>query len=219
MGVVNFGIPLEEANHLRSVLGLKVAVEGGTYQGGTAKKLSNYFDKVYTIEKSEAMIEIAKKNLVGIENVSILDGDTRSNLPNLLSKEDNILFWLDSHWSGGETYGEQDECPLIEELELIFNSNLGKCVILIDDARLFMAPPPEPHDERVWPSIADITSVLPDSWDLIIWNDVIFVTPKAIEFRKYMQKKTTSEWIRCGQGKDPGFRNCLRGLVRFFIRK
>jgi hypothetical protein len=218
MGVVNFGIPIEEANYLREIMSLGVAVEGGTYRGGTAKKLGKLFDKVYTIEKSEQLFGVAKKNLTGISNIKLLKGDTRTSLPGILNSEDGILFWLDAHWSGGETYGEQDECPLIEELELIFNSK-KKCAILIDDARLFMAPPPAPHDESVWPSIVDITAVLPSDWDLIIWNDVIYITVSKIRFRRHMQTRTTSEWLNFPNSKKINFKKRLRSMFRFAFRK
>jgi hypothetical protein len=218
MGVVNFGIPIEEANYLREIMSLGIAVEGGTYRGGTAKELSKLFDKVYTIEKSEQMFSEAEKNLNGISNIKLLKGDTRTNLPSILNSEDGILFWLDAHWSGGKTYGEQDECPLIEELKLIFNSK-KKCAILIDDARLFMAPPPTPHDESAWPSIADIAAVLPSDWDLIIWNDVIYITVSEIRFRRHMQTRTTSERLNFSNSKKLKFKTRLRNMFRFTFKK
>ena len=54
-------------------------------------------------------------------NITLLRGDTRDDLQLLLSDIDNV-FWLDANWSGGETYREQDECPLLKELDIIFNS-------------------------------------------------------------------------------------------------
>lgn len=213
MGIVNFGVPLDDASYLAETMDLKVAVEGGTYRGDTTKLLSKLFARVYTIEKSEHMYAEAEKKLAGISNIQMLKGDTRTNLPIILDSEDGILFWLDAHWSGGKTYGEQDECPLIEELELIFKADLDNYAILIDDARLFMAPPPSPHDESLWPSIADISLILPDGWDMTIWNDVIFVTPQLIRFREYMQLRTTSDWNRLRKGI---LKNYLRGLIRFY---
>lgn len=106
MGLINFGIPLQEANFLREEMSLNIAIEGGTFTGGTAKKLSHYFSDVLTIEKSDSMLCMAKQNLKDIKNITILKGDTRSNLPVLLSKYDNILFWLDAHWSGGGPMGK-----------------------------------------------------------------------------------------------------------------
>ena len=142
MGIVHLGIPKQQAKWLREKMNLNILVEGGTYLGETAKTLSREFEKIYTIEKSDVIFEKSKRNIGGISNIIQLRGDTREHLPKLVSENDNVLFWLDSHWSGGDTYGEQDECPLLQELNIIFSSTMKNYAILIDDARLFLAPPP-----------------------------------------------------------------------------
>ncbi len=81
-------------------------------------------------------------------------------MADILNQNDNILFGLYAHWSGGETYGEDDECPLLDELEIIFGYDKNYA-ILIDDARLFLAPPPHPHNIQAWPSLTDILRILP----------------------------------------------------------
>lgn len=93
-------------------------------------------------------------------------------------------------WGG--TYGKNDECPLLDELGLIFSAGLSNFAILIDDARLFLAPPPYPHAINAWPTIIEVTKTLPAGWDMIIFDDVIFITPEDINFREYMQKKITN---------------------------
>jgi hypothetical protein len=62
------------------------------------------------------------------------------------------MFWLNGHWSGGQTYGENDECPLIEEIGEI-NMSTDTHFLFIDAARLFTSPPPLPHHIERWPSI------------------------------------------------------------------
>lgn len=194
MGLINFGAPEKETEFLKKSLGLDVFVEGGTYKGGTAKKMSDSFRKVYTIEKSEIMHETAKENLKDIHNITMLKGDTREHLSKILDNNDNILFWLDAHWSGGDTYGEEDECPLIEELEIIFDYSKNY-IILIDDARLFLAPPPHPHKFQNWQSLTDIMKTLPDSWEMIEYEDVIYIYPKKIDniFKSFLQDNITKK--------------------------
>ena len=117
----------------------------------------------------------AKTNITGIGNISLLKGDTSAHLPEILMSEDNILFLMDAHWSGRVTYSEQDECPLVDEIMNIFQ--LEKvCAILVDDACLFMASPQRLHNKKSWPSVADISSVIPTDWDLVIYKDVIYIT-------------------------------------------
>ena len=140
------------------------------------------------------MIELSRKRLDGIDNIIQLNGDTRDHLKKILSNNDNILFWLDSHWSGGETYGKNDECPLLEELKIIFNSRLKNFVILIDDARLFLSPPPLPHEIINWPNIRQIFNFIPSSYDVVISEDVIIIFPVSTNFLKFMQNKNTEDW-------------------------
>jgi hypothetical protein len=101
-------------------------------------------------------------------------------LPEILSEigDKKTVFWLDGHWSAGETAGEEDECPLLGELNLI--SKREGDVILIDDARYFLSPPGKPHNPDKWPTISDIVKLLdtPDNKRYIqIVDDVIFAVP------------------------------------------
>ena len=194
MGLINFGVPEEEIEFLKHVMKLDVFVEGGTYKGGTAKSMGKKFRKIFTIEKSDIMFEIAKENLKDTNNITLLKGDTREHLDSIIANNENILFWLDAHWSGGDTYGEEDECPLIEELDIIFKYQKNY-VILIDDARLFLAPPPYPHNFNNWQSLTDIMKVIPESWELIEFEDVIYLFPKEInnEFKSFLQSIVTKQ--------------------------
>jgi len=204
MGIVNFGIPTEHVKWLKKELNLKIFIEGGTYSGGTAKEMAQYFEHVYTIEKSEKMYTLSQNNLNKCKNVTLLKGDTREYLNELMDKNDNILLWLDAHWSGGDTYGEDDECPLMEELKIIFQFNKN-FVILIDDARLFLSPPPLPHKYKKWPIYDDIIRFLPQNWRTMVYEDVIYVYPNKIsdELNFYMQtlakkqngKEKENSWI------------------------
>lgn len=192
MGLINFGIPFEITDWFINQLELDVFVEGGTYMGNTAKKMSTMFNKVYTIENSSTMYEYSKKNLSSIKNITQIKGDTRSHLKKLVKENDNLLFWLDSHWSGGDTYGEDDECPVLEELEIIFEHDKNY-VILIDDARLFLSPPPIPHQIGNWPSYKEIIDSLPKNWESLVFDDVIYVFPEKIsnQFKLEIQRLNT----------------------------
>lgn len=195
MGMVEFGIPKKEALFLKNLLNLDVFVESGTYRGGTAVWASKNFNKVYTIEKLDVMYEVAKKNVSAISNIILIKGDTREELAKIISKNENILFWLDSHWSGGDSYGEGDECPLIEELRIIFKYQKNYA-ILIDDARLFLAPPPKPHNFKQWPSLKDIVNIMPVDWEILIYEDVIYLNPDFIknDFKSFIQYEVTEKW-------------------------
>ena len=51
----------------------------------------------------------------------------------------DISFWLDGHFSQGETFKGLNDTPILEELKIIsdFLSKMSNVTILIDDVRLF----------------------------------------------------------------------------------
>ena len=83
--------------------------------------------------------------------------DSREGLRRIVPQLDGpALFWLDAHWCGTDetmTAGAEDQCPLIDELSII-NASPYEHVILVDDARFFLAPPPPPNELRMWPDAA-----------------------------------------------------------------
>ena len=56
-----------------------------------------------------------------------------------LKNDDEIVFFLDGHFSGGITYFSDIETPILEELEFIkkIAGQTKKIVVLIDDVRCF----------------------------------------------------------------------------------
>jgi len=217
MGIVNLGAPENHVRFLKNKMDLDTFVEGGTYTGGTALLMSDFFHKVYTIEKSDDMYEIANKNIDARHNITLLKGDTREHLEKIVSENNNLLFWLDAHWSCGLTYGENDECPLIQELEIIF-AQQKNFAILIDDARQFLAPPPEPHKYYNWPSLKEIINVLPQGFSITVFEDVIYLVPESIsdEFKTHIQNAVTKNWKEYNENKkgsiSKGIRLAIKGL-------
>jgi hypothetical protein len=92
-------------------------------------------------------------------HVKLLQGDSRTILPTLVDPAVPTLYFLDGHWSGGPTAGEEAECPVIEELEAIAGGHPDDCVF-VDDARLFTAAPPPPHDPADWPDLVEVLDLL-----------------------------------------------------------
>jgi hypothetical protein len=117
---------------------LKVLVETGTYYGDMIEAMKNIFDKIYSIELSQELFQRAKKRFKNQKQVELIQGDSGIELKSLISKIDRpTLFWLDGHYSAGETAKGDKETPIFEELQHIFDMpDLGH-VIIIDDARSF----------------------------------------------------------------------------------
>lgn len=189
MGIVTRGIPDGIAIELAKLNGSTVFVESGTYHGDTTRWASEHFEKVYTIEREENLYEQYSSQLEKIKGVSAHLGNSKEVLPMIVSEihKQKALFWLDGHWSGGETAGEDEECPLLEELACL--SNRMEDIILIDDARLFLCAPPHPHKSAQWPTITDIVNVLSgfgNKMFIQVIEDVIFIIPDKGELKKHL---------------------------------
>ena len=180
MGLTSHGVPTEVVLSLAKHAGASVFVEAGTFMGGTTRWASAHFKSVFTIELSDGLYQGFSEELRKLGNVEPLQGDSRTVLPGILPKlEGNVaVHWLDDHWSGQGTAGEHDECPILGELLLLEGRHDD--IILIDDARLFLAAPPSPHKPDHWPTISETVDALRKGGNdrfIQIFDDVIFAVP------------------------------------------
>lgn len=179
MGVVYKGIP-PLAIKIQKLMLLDTFVETGTFKGDPVAAMAPVFSKIFTIEQSPHFAALARQRFASNEAITVCQGDSRRFLPEILNQTDNLLLWLDAHWSqkveGQATAGAEDQCPLLEELQLVSAYTSSKNIaILIDDARLFMAPPPASFDLGHWPTIDQVISALPQDYACFIYDDVIFL--------------------------------------------
>ena len=117
--------------------GLTTLIETGTYQGEMIQAMMNHFEKIYSIELSPALWKQVNEKFKSNKKVKILCGDSGEILGEILTTISvPCLFWLDAHYSSGETAKGNLDTPIIKELETILSHNRNH-VILIDDARLF----------------------------------------------------------------------------------
>lgn len=112
-------------------------IETGTYLGDTIFNVEPYFDKLYTVEFSEKYYNNAKNRYYG-NKIHFLLGDSAFVFEDLLPKiTDKSIFFLDGHYSGGDTGKSIKDCPLEEEITHIHNLFQNEAIIIIDDFRLF----------------------------------------------------------------------------------
>lgn len=182
MGIVSTGIPRELTLRLAAAVGSKAFVETGTYRGGTTRWAAEHFARVYTIEKASTLFDAFSPELARLPGVRTIFGDSRNVLPEVMKEigDEPALIWLDGHWSGGDTSGLEDECPVLEELQCL--AHRPSDIILIDDARFFLAAPPRPHNPCQWPTIVDLVVAF-DSFGegrlLQVIDDVIVLVPNV----------------------------------------
>jgi SAM-dependent methyltransferase len=164
--------------HLRAHR-LKVFVETGTFLGETAAALAPMAAKVVTIELSSELVDVARRHLARAKNVSVFHGDSALLLPSVLADlHEPALFWLDGHYSEGNTARGLTDTPVREELAAILRHASGGHVILIDDARAF--------EGGEYPTIAEIEWIvheLAPAYCVSVRHDIIRVLPPNSPFR------------------------------------
>ena len=114
-------------------LKFETIVETGTEYGFTTKFFSQFSNKIISIEKSNAIYTIARKNLASEKNIQLILNDSK-NLEKILKKDklninknENTFFYLDAH--------SDDDYPLIDEIQYILK-NFNNSIILIDDFQI-----------------------------------------------------------------------------------
>ena len=113
-----------------------IFVETGTNLGGTIFNVETFFDKLFTIELKEEFYERCKLMYTG-NKIKFLLGDSSKILPEIMNEIDNnVVFYLDAHWSAQNTAHGDKENPLLEELDAI-NKVKSYAILIIDDYRLF----------------------------------------------------------------------------------
>ena len=116
-----------------------IFIETGTHSGKTVEvALSLGFKHIYSIELSDKWFNYCSSLFAKYDNVHILHGDSSTVLKDVLAKIDEpCLFWLDGHFSGGDTACGDLPCPIYNELNAIKEHNTKNHTILIDDMRGF----------------------------------------------------------------------------------
>lgn len=126
----------------------KIFIETGTHVGSGTRQFSPHFEKVYTIELSPSLSQIAMENNKDLTNIEYFVGESHVVLPIVLEKiSDDFILFLDAHGSGGDTvYSEQIGrfgSPVIKELNACVNK-LPK-IVVIDDLSDFENIPSYPN--------------------------------------------------------------------------
>ena len=117
---------------------LTTFVETGTYYGDMINVMKKTFSKLYSIELSSQLFELASKRFQYNKKIKLVCGDSGEMILSVINKIDApTLFWLDGHYSAGGTAKGEFDTPILKELLSIFDNMKHEYVILIDDARCF----------------------------------------------------------------------------------
>jgi glycosyltransferase involved in cell wall biosynthesis len=208
MGAVHFSIDRRLLARLTELLPLKVFVETGTYEGDSVEAATEFFDELHTIELSEELFGRAADRFEGSPQVHVHQGSSPDVLGELSGRlrRRSVLYWLDAHWCGEGSARGEVECPLLFELEAI-GSLAARSVVMIDDARLFLAPPPAPSTPQQWPTFSELLarlSALRSDHELTVIDDVIIFFPPGIrEPLRSFARENAIDWLaELTRGRD-----------------
>jgi hypothetical protein len=204
MGAIHFSIDPDLARLLRDSLDLSLFVETGTFKGDSVALVRSLFKELHTCELSPALHAAAAERFARDGGVHCHLGPAPEILLEIAAQNAGhpILYWLDAHWcSASDTAGEESQCPLLEELDAIHPLH-SYSVVWIDDARYFMAPPPEPLVSAGWPSFQQVLDRLQrispsGQHRLVFANDTILFHPVGIsdQIDAYLRRHG-ADWLQ-----------------------
>ena len=160
-------------------------VETGTYLGDFIAFIQSSVDKIYSIEISKKLYYAAKQRFEGSGKIQLRCGNSAKILPSILSEiRCPSLFWLDAHFSGGITSGDE-KAPVIVELENILDHSLEHSVthiIFIDDAKDFTGANGFPTLQQIF----ELVSRKQPSSIVSVRDDMIRIQPPRPRYGPYV---------------------------------
>ena len=102
---------------------LKIFVETGTYRGDMVEAMKHLFHRIYSIELSDTLFAAARRRFRRDSHIELLHGDSSQELGRIMERVDQpVLFWLDGHYSAGDTARGEKDTPICDELAEIFRA-------------------------------------------------------------------------------------------------
>lgn len=205
------GLPIELILALTKGFYVPFFIETGTASGLSVRKASVHFKECHSIEIIEGRTPLLRELVVQDEadpsiveyfkvpihfknNINLHIGDTVNILPKIISQvgDNYCVCWLDAHYSEQEPAGDDVvECPILQEIDAI--STNQKSILIIDDARLFLGIPPEPHNPNKWCNFKELFLHIYSKFSnhyITVIDDFIIAIPTEIKgnFDDYFKK-------------------------------
>jgi hypothetical protein len=140
---------------------------------------------VHSIELSKNLYEKAVIRFKNNPSIHLYLGDSAQILGQIINKlGERTVFFLDGHFSEGDTAKGDENTPIVKELEHIKKAGIKNSFIIIDDARLFNGPRIETQNSSLegYPSInkiIDIILSINSDYKIAIIGDFIIAFPKV----------------------------------------
>ena len=203
MGAIFFSLDATLARLLQRELSCDVFFESGGFEGDTIAVVKELFDRVVSVELAPTYAQGLRTRFLEEKNVEIVEGDSAATLEkmNAALRDSRVLYWLDAHWCDANAVDAAiHQCPLLRELRALGNLNEHSAVV-IDDARLFLAPPLAPHEVTDWPTWTQISKLIEansgSTHEVMVVNDCIVIFPRAMQgaMAEYAQTRG-ADWLK-----------------------
>lgn len=150
--------------------GCSVFYETGTYHGEMVQEFLLVAQKIISVELAKHLHASAVRKFKDYSHVTIHHGDSASIIANTIQTiNERIFFWLDAHYSRGETALGSKETPIVEELISIGEHSIKNHVILVDDIRCFNGTMQYPTVEELKTEILKINQ----NYQITIDGDIL----------------------------------------------
>jgi hypothetical protein len=117
-----------------------ILIESGSYLGnGIQRFLDLGFHSIYSVELAYHYFEHCLNRFSDKKDkVHLYYGDSGDKFKDILASiTGQVVFWLDGHYSEGDTAKGIENSPILRELETISKHHIKNHTILIDDVRQF----------------------------------------------------------------------------------
>lgn len=160
-----------------------VFVETGTFQGETLEAaIGAGYPEVHSIDVVPEYSKKAEERYMDKNYVHCHSGTSPDVLSKILNKNKFTTFWLDAHYQTNteeEQCFKYGQCPVIDELKVIFSIDWAKMpIILIDDVHLFNNGVNEKFKAEDWPSRQEILALIPQNYHVCDHADVLVLYPQ-----------------------------------------
>lgn len=143
----NYALEQSFLKQLQEIFNISIFIETGTFYGNTTAEAASIFSTIHTIELNPSLVQCARNRFAHQRHITVHQGNSpeifKTLLPELKS-QGCILFFLDAHYSGGNTVAGPEGTSAADgitairkEISAIKQSGIQNCVILIDDIRGF----------------------------------------------------------------------------------
>lgn len=184
----NGALSADKISQIKLISGAHTFIETGTYLGDTVCAMREIFERVYSIELADELYQQALERFADDDGVTLLLGESSEKLHEAakLAADRGAIFWLDAHWSGGNTARAIENTPIIRELKSIQSHQLDNSIVMIDDLRYFINIPKgfEVHEANYgYPLLRELLGQIRILWPRhisVINGDILFIFPQHI---------------------------------------